>query len=71
MPRETVTHSRTRKRGDEDVRRVTDQGPCVVGRMLEMGKMACCHGPPNTARAASKGVPWAELCSPKTHLQKS
>lgn len=39
--------------------------------MLEMGKMACYHRPPNTGRAASKGVPWTELCSPKTQVQKS
>lgn len=38
MPRETVTHSRTRKRGDEDVRRMTDQGPCVVGKDAGDGK---------------------------------
>ena len=34
----TVTHSRTRKHGDEDVRRMTDQGPYMVGKHAGHGK---------------------------------
>lgn len=64
--------SPTRKRGDEDVRRMTDQGPCMSGKDAGDGKdsLLSLTTPPNTGRAASKGVPWTELCSPKTHVQK-